>query len=274
MSGKSPFDAIFDGDNFDPMGAAQKHMRADLPKRFWSTVDLEQTDAGYLIQLDGRSARTPAKRRLLSLHRPVAEAMVAEWSNVKEVLDPAALPVTRLVNVAIDYAESAAEKITDDIVKYASSDLLCYRADQPEGLVRRQAQTWDPYLDWIAKTHNCALKVGAGIMPVEQSDQTLSAVRAAALKSAIDHEVRAALHLATSLTGSAVLGLSLFEKSFRAEDIWAAAHIDEDWNRELWGFDAEAEAARQAKKRDFDAAALVIAAARGNAANGHQRRTP
>ena len=266
MSDKpSPFDAIFTETGLDPNEALQRTMRPDLPKRFWKEVSVEQRDGVYHILLDGRSAKSPGRNALSSLHRPVAERMAGEWNAVGERLDPAHLPLTKLVNVALDHGTEHREALLDEVRAYASSDLLCYRADRPQGLVDRQTTVWDPYLDRLKTHHAIVMTRAAGIMPVAQDEAALDAIRALADRRERCAESLSALVLATTLTGSAVLALALTEPGVdegRAKTVWQAAHVDEDWNRAQWGKDEEAAALREARWRDFEAAAFVLSVTR------------
>lgn len=266
MSDKlSPFDAIFTETGLDPNEAAQRTMRPDLPRRFWEEVTLDEREGAFHILLDGRSAKTPGRSALASRHKAVAERMVAEWDAVGERLDPANLPLTKLVNVALDGGDIHREALLDEVRSYAGSDLLCYRADHPHGLVERQNTVWNPYLDRLKTHHGITMKQAAGVMPVSQDEVVLDAIRSLADKRAADAESAAALTLATTLTGSAILALALTEPGVdegRAKTVWQAAHVDEDWNRKLWGEDAEAAALRQSRWRDFEAAAFVLSVTR------------
>lgn len=257
----SPFDAIFADGVIDPMVSAQRSMRADLPKRFWKNVTLEDGKDGYQVLLDGRPAKTPGRAPLASPTRALAERMKAEWDAVGERLDPAALPMTKLINVALDQVDGSRDAILDDIAAYAGNDLVCYRAERPEGLVERQSTVWDPYVQRLSTHHNIEMKLALGIVHVVQTSEALAAVRALADRRAVDRQALVALHLATTLLGSAVLALALAEPGNcdgRAQAIWLASYVDEDWNRAQWGEDEEASALRTLRWRDFDAAAFVL----------------
>lgn len=257
----SPFDAIFADGPIDPMVSAQRSMRADLPKRFWKEVTLQDGEGGYQILLDGRPAKTPGRAPLASPTKAVAERMQAEWDAVGERLDPAELPMTKLINVAIDRAGEARESILDDIAAYAASDLVCYRAERPEGLVERQSTVWDPYLQRLSTHHAIEMKLASGIIHVTQEPDALAALRALADRRAVNAETLVALHLATTLLGSAILALALAEPGGcdgRAQAVWLASYVDEDWNRDQWGEDEEATSLRAKRWRDFEAAAFIF----------------
>lgn len=261
----SPFDAVFESSGLDPMEAAQRSMRSDLPKRFWSEVSLKRNGVSLQILLDGRPARTPARNLLATSHEALAQVLKAEWEAVEDRLDPATLPMTRLINVAIDRANEQRDALLDEVVSYASSDLVCYRASLPNGLAERQRTVWDPYLDRLKTHHGIALLLAEGVMHVEQEAEMLAALRILAGKRAVDAETLTALNMATTLTGSAVLALALTEPGEdggRAKAIWQAAHVDEDWNRQQWGEDREAADLRALRWRDFEAAARVLSVTR------------
>lgn len=261
----SPFDAVFASSGLDPMEAAQRSMRADLPKRFWSEATLKRDAGTFQVLLDGRPARTPGRNMLATRHEELAEIMRVEWACVEERLDPSALPMTRLINVAVDRAQEHRDALLEEVVSYAASDLVCYRASLPHGLADRQSTVWDPYLDRLKTHHDITLKLAEGVMHVEQDPASLDAIRALADRRAVDAETVTALNMATTLMGSAVLALALTEPGEdcgRAEIIWQAAHVDEDWNRNQWGEDAEASALRAQRWLDFEAASIVLSVTR------------
>jgi chaperone required for assembly of F1-ATPase len=189
--------------------------------------------------------------------RRLAAALADEWNAQVERIDPAAMPVTRLVNSAIDGVAPRMNEVRADVLAYAGTDLLCYRAGEPERLAASQARHWDPVLVWAERRLAVRFALAEGVMHVPQPDDTLAAV-AAALERYDDPFALAALHVATTLTGSALLALALAEGKIGAEEAWAAAHVDEDWNMLLWGEDAEALARRARRLAEFRAAALAL----------------
>lgn len=261
----SPFDALFSETGLDPSEAVRKTARPDLPKRFWKIVSLDQRDEGYFLLLDGRSARTPAGNPLYSVSESIAKTLQAEWADLEDIIDPERLPMTRLVNVARDTDPATRDDILNSVRAYAETDLLCYRADGPQRLAYRQNIVWTPYLDRLKTHHNIKLRLSSGIMPVAQDADQLDAIRTLAASRSCNMEVLIALHLATSLLGSAVLALALTEPGedqLRAKIVWQAANVDEDWNRAQWGEDEESALRREARWRDFAAAAFVLSVSR------------
>jgi chaperone required for assembly of F1-ATPase len=167
------------------------------------------------------------------------------------------MPLTRLANSVIDAVADRVEAVVDDIAKYFESDLLFYRAGHPEALVAREARHWDPVLFWAADTLGAHFILTEGIVHVRQPDQAVAAARAA-LPS--EPWSIAALHIVTTLTGSALLALAFLRGVLDEDQVWSAAHVDEDWNIEQWGVDREVAARRAGRLIDFKAAARVLKA--------------
>ncbi len=246
----------------DPMRAAQANMRRPTVRRFYRSVEVrEDEDGRRILTLDGRGARTPAGAALAAPSREVMLRVAEEWRRQEETLDFADMPLTRLLNAAIDGVAGAMAETRAEIARYAGSDLLCYRAEAPEALVARQAVAFDPVLRWAAQTFGARFAVTAGVVHVGQPPAALASMRAA-LDAIEDPAALAALSVMTSLTGSALLALAVARGFSGPADAWAAAHLDEDFQSERWGVDAEARARREARWRDFEAAAEVFAAAR------------
>ena len=187
--------------------------------------------------------------------------VAAEWERQRETIDPADMPLTRLMNSAIDGVAHTMAETRADILRYAGSDLLCYRAEEPDTLVARQAHAFDPVLRWAAETLGARLNVTAGIVHVAQPPEALAAI-GAALEAYDDPAALAALSVMTTLTGSALLALAVAREFLPPEAAWRAAHVDEDFEIERWGEDAEALARRAARWREFEAAAVVVTVAR------------
>jgi chaperone required for assembly of F1-ATPase len=245
------------GEGSDPVADAQRLARPELPKRFYKRATAESAaDGGFALKLDGRGAKTPARNPLVVRDRPVAEALAGEWNAVGERIDPAAMPLTRLVNSAIDRVAGEMEAVRQDIVAYAGTDALCYRAEGPESLVSAETEAWDPLLAWAREALGVRFLLAGGIMHVRQDDATLAAF-GEALKP-LDSLKLAALHVATTLTGSAILALALARGRLAPDHAWDAAHVGEDWQMRQWGRDEVAMQRRAARRAEFDAAALVL----------------
>ena len=238
----------------DPIASARRSMRA-LKRRFYATAGVAESEGGFVLALDGRPVRTPARHLLMLPARPLAEAAAAEWQGQTDFIDPARMPLTRLANTIIDGVATEAAAVTAEIVKYLGSDLLFYRAEGPERLVARQRRHWDPVLAW-ARDRGARFVLAEGVMFVPQPDEAVAVMRAAIP----GHPWRlGAVHTATTLTGSALLALALERSAISLDAAWAAAHVDEDWNMEVWGRDERALERRAFRFAEMQAAATVLA---------------
>ena len=220
-------------------------LRPPLPRRFYKSAAVAPSKEGYAVRLDGRPVRTPKKHVLALPTAPLADAIAAEWNAQGERVDPDAMPLTKLANTALDGVVPHRAAVAADIVAYAGSDLLCYRAAAPEPLARRQHAAWDPVLSWAEADLGAHFALGEGVMPVTQSPAALA--RIAAVVDRFGPLQLAALHVMTTLTGSALLALAHALGRLTVEQAWAAAHVDEDWQVSQWGEDAEA-AVRQRRR--------------------------
>jgi chaperone required for assembly of F1-ATPase len=236
-------------------GAAKK---SSLPKRFYKNVAIkDEGEGGAALQLDGKQVRTPGKASLMLPTQDLAEAVGAEWRGQGERIDPATMPLTKLANSAIDGDKGREQAVIDDILAYAASDLLCYRAEGPKGLVASQAKHWDPVLGWAKATLDAPFSLAEGIVHVAQPPASLERIRAELKR--FDAFSLAALHVMTTLTGSALLALAVALGKLTPEEAWRAAHVDEDFQISQWGEDEEAARRRAHRRRDFDAALRLIA---------------
>jgi chaperone required for assembly of F1-ATPase len=188
--------------------------------------------------------------------RALGDAIAEEWARQGERINPTTMPLTKLANSAIDGITGREGEARTDILKYAANDLLCYRAEGPHGLVRRQAGAWDPVIDWAHKALGARFIVAAGVMPVAQPAQALTVI--AAQLEGFDAFRLASLHVMTALMGSALLALAHAHGRLTADEAWAAAHVDEDWQIEQWGEDAEAAARRQRRWEEMWAASQFL----------------
>jgi chaperone required for assembly of F1-ATPase len=254
----NPFDDIFDARVTDPNEAAQRHMRS-LNRRFYVTADLKKAEEGFTMTLDGRPVRTPARRLLTFPSRALAERSVAEWQAQDDYIDPARMPLTRLANTVIDGVAQAQADVTADIAKYLASDLLLYRADGPARLVARQHEQWDPILAWADAMHGARFLLAQGVVFVDQPESAIAAMRRIIPESPWP---LGAAHVITTLTGSALIALALAHEAITPDAAWSAAHVDEDWNLDLWGHDELALARRASRRTEFDAAAFELSCAR------------
>jgi chaperone required for assembly of F1-ATPase len=226
------------------------------PKRFYDQVAIEGEGGGVSVLLDGRPVRTPAKAPFLLPNPALADVIAEEWRGQGARIDPATMPLTRLANSVIDGVKGNEAAVLDDILKYARSDLLCYRAEGPRGLVSLQTEHWDPILAWAKQELGAKMRLAEGVMHVEQPPTSLDAIKKRLNK--FDPWSLAALHVMTGLTGSALLALAVALRHLSPEEAWDAAHVDEDWQIGQWGEDEEAKERREDRRRDFAAAARLL----------------
>lgn len=245
----------------DPMRRAQAGMKTPLPSRFYREALAGEADGAWRVLLDGRPVRTPAGTVLDLPTQALAGLVAAEYEAQAERIDPVTMPVTRLANTTADGVSADPQAVLEDILRYASSDLVCYRAEGPERLVERQAGSWDPVVDWARFALGARLYLAEGVMHVAQPPEAVAAIGAHLGRNADPYRL-AALHVMTTIAGSALIALAVEAGEIDAEAGWDAAHVDEDWNIAQWGEDAEASARRQARRRDFMAAVAVLGAIR------------
>jgi chaperone required for assembly of F1-ATPase len=241
----------------DPMAAARRGARPALPRRFYQKATAATAPEGHIVRLDDKPARTPARRRLAAPTLALAEAIAAEWEAQRELIDPATMPLTRFANAIIDGVADSPGPVAAEIGKYLASDLLFYRASSPPQLRERQTQQWDPILAWARDSLGAQFKLGEGIIHVAQPETALKAARATI---PADPWRLGAVHVITTLTGSALLALALALGALTADAAWQAAHVEEDWNMEQWGKDDMALERRAFRFAEMRAAATVLSA--------------
>ena len=249
------FEEIFAHQPLDPTEAARRGMRPHLRRRFYARAEVAEGEGGFAVLLDGRPVKTPARRTLAAPTRGLAEALAAEWEAQRDVVDPAKMPLTRLANSIIDGVADAPAAVAAEAEKYLASDLVCYRAEGPDGLVARQAGAWDPVIAWAREALGARFVVAAGMVFVVQPDAALAAARAALPR---DPWRLGAFHAVTTLTGSALIALAVLNGRLGVEEAWRAAHVDEDWNMDFWGRDELALERRAARYAEMQAACLVL----------------
>lgn len=230
-------------------------------KRFWKSAQVQATEGGFTVALDGRPVRTPAKAALVVPTQAMAQAIAAEWDAQEEKIDPRRMPVTRAANAAIDKVRPQKDEVAALIAEYGATDLLCYRADAPEGLVERQKAAWDPWLTWAEAELGAPLQVTVGVIPIAQDQDAVAAL--AAQVHGLDEFELTSLHDLVAMTGSLVLGLAVARGSLSADTAWALSRIDEDWQIEQWGEDEEAAEHAEIKRIAVANAAQFWSLARG-----------
>ena len=219
------------------------------PKRFWDRASVAPAPGGHTVQLDTRPVRTPQKTLLVLPTEALAQEVAAEWQAVQGQVDPARMPFTRIANSALDKVAPQFAAVADMLADYGGSDLICYRAEAPEGLVAQQAAAWDPLLAWAADALQAPLRPTAGIMPRPQPEASLQALRRAV--HALTPFQLAAFHDLVALSGSLVIAMAVTRGRVAAEAAWDLSRIDEAWQIAAWGEDAEAAEITALKRADF-----------------------
>ncbi|MEQ9835953.1 MAG: ATP12 family protein [Roseitalea porphyridii] len=229
-------------------------------KRFYSQASVVTAADGHAVTLDGRPMKTPARRPFRLPSRGLADAVAAEWNRQGEKLDLPSMPLTQFANTAIDRLPESRAGVVDQIMRYADTDLLCYRAKGPDILVVRQARAWDPPLDWLGKTYGVVLVPTIGIVHLPQSPEALERLRQ--IVCAFDDWRLGMVGHLTGVTGSVVLALSLAQGAMPVDAVIAASFVDEDYQAERWGEDLEAARRRALTVADIEAAARFLRALR------------
>lgn len=242
----------------DPVARSQELMRTPLPKRFYEKAEVAEVEGGFTVHLDGRPVKTPARNLLLLPTSEAAEIVAEEFRAQEKVINPAKMPATRLVNTAIDGIAQDPQAVLEDILRFAGTDMICYRASSPKELVERQTAQWDPLIDW-AESLGARFTLAEGVMHVEQSREAITAF-GVHLSSFNNPVALACLHTMTTLTGSALIALAVAKNEVSAEEGWTRAHLDEDWTIEHWGEDAEAQARRKARHIEMMVSARILQA--------------
>jgi chaperone required for assembly of F1-ATPase len=231
-------------------------LRPNPIKRFWREARTASRPEGWAVELDGRPLRTPAGAAFLAPTRALGEAAAAEWDAQGERPDPRAMPLTRAVNTAIDRVTPHRAAVVAEIAAYAGTDLLCYRAPHPPELSRRQAEAWDPVLDWAEGRWRIKLLRVEGVMHAPQPAPAVAALSGAV--EGFDAFGLTALHDLATLSGSVILALATAEGELSPDDAWTRSRLDEAWQIERWGEDAEAAEAAAARREAFLAAARLL----------------
>ncbi len=240
----------------DGFGRAQAHTKVQLPKRFYKKAEVGEAAEGFSILLDGRATKTPGRAAITVPSHDLAALMVAEWDAQASHIDAASMPVVRLVNSAVEGGEAALGAIRNEILSFVGNDLLLFRADNPVELVTMQEQHWDTMLTKICQHFSVKFRPVVGLIHEDQPETTLNRLKGSL--AGLNFFAATALMSITGLTGSGLLALALRHRLANGGAAWDAAHADEDYNALVWGADAEAEARRDKRRAEFDAALKVL----------------
>lgn len=225
-------------------------------KRFWTEVAVEPEGDGWAIRLDDRTLRTPARAPLVVPTEQLAKAIAEEWLSVEAAIDPRDMPLTGFANAAIDRVAPDREAFASGLARYAEADLACYRAERPRALVDMQAQSWDALLAWARRRFDVDFCTTAGVVHVGQPAATIDRLSHAV--ATLDAFRLAGLSPLVTIGGSLVAALAVLERVLPAEQAWDAVSVDERWQLQQWGADAEAELALANRRHDFLAAARFL----------------
>ncbi|MCZ0961484.1 ATP12 family chaperone protein [Paracoccus benzoatiresistens] len=215
-------------------------------RRFWKASSVRPADDGFEVALDDRPLRTPGKLPLILPTSGLAAAVAAEWDAQADVIDPYTMPLTRAANSAVEKVAPQFAGVAGMLAEYGGTDLLSYRADQPAELARRQAEAWDPLIDWAATELRAPLRITYGVIPVRQDEQSLARLHQHLAE--LDVFGLTALHDLVTLPGSLILGLAVIRGRIDAETAFRICRIDEDFQAERWGQDDEAADAAESRR--------------------------
>lgn len=229
-------------------------------RRFYKSVTVAVANGGFSVVLDGRPLRTPAGAALVLPSERLARAVADEWQSQGDIVQVHTMPLTQLANTMIDRVHRTRSAIVAEITRYAASDLLCYWATGPRDLVARQRATWQPLLEWASATFGARLAVTAGVIPIAQPEDAVAAL--GVVVAGLDDAILVVLATVTAATGSLILALALVSGRIDADGACRAAHLDEAWQNEGWGEDAEAVKRRTAISAEIHAAARFMTLAR------------
>lgn len=218
-------------------------------KRFWKDVTTDVQEAGHAVLLDGRPLRTPAGTLIVLPTPALAQAVADEWRAVEDRIDPALMPMTRRANAALDRVRVQRAEVVEMLTEYADSDLTCYRALHPEGLVARQSEAWDPLLEWLDRRHGVRLQPRRGVIHDPQDEAAIA--RLAEIVDAMGVFSLTAFHDLVTLSGSLVIGLAVIDGHAPIDRLWTLSRVDETWQEQFWGVDDEAAAAARYKFGEF-----------------------
>ena len=249
------FDEVAGHSPLDPEEAVRRATRVPRRKRFYKEAGIAAAGGGFAVTLDGKPIRTPSGRQVVAPTDAIAKAIAAEWNAQVETIDPLTMPLTRFANSVAEVTDRV-DAVAEDVAKYLGSDLLFYRAGHPEALVAREAAHWDPVLTWAANELGAHFILSEGIVHVAQPEQAIKAARAAFPGRPV---VGGGAACGDDADGLGAAGAGAAAQGVRDPDeVWAAAHVDEDWNVEKWGVDEEVAARRAARLIDFRAAVTIL----------------
>ncbi len=229
-------------------------------KRFYKHVSIGPVENGFAVLLDGKAVRTPGRNKLVLPTQRLADAIAKEWRTQGEEVVATAMPLLRLANTVVDGVATNRGDVINAILRFGENDLLCYRAHQPPELAARQCEAWDPLLDWVAQRHGANMRVIQGLAHVDQPAEALAALHQVLEK--FDAFSLGGLHVIASVTGSAILALAVADGFVSGENAFVLSRIDETYQAEKWGEDAEAAGRARNLAQELAKAVEMMAAVR------------
>lgn len=240
----------------DGLSRAQEKAGDARPKRFYTQVSVVEAGDVFEIRLDGRALKTPSKKNVAVPFKSLAIKVADEWCAQEHYIERVSMPVTRLTNAIIQGGDDNRAAIVDQIIEYAGNDLLFYRSDGPKELMAQQEKHWNPVIALLQNRFEIKFKTTRCVLPITQSSVVLEPLKNHLITWPLYAQYGA--HVMTTLTGSALLAIARGLDVKSADDVWAAAHVDEDYNWAQWGADAEALERRAQRRKEFDAACLIV----------------
>ena len=218
-------------------------------RRFYTEVGVTDGAEGFSVTLDDKPIKTPIKNALFMPTKALAEAVANEWRAQEDSIVPSSMPMTRLVNSVLDRVAPRRAEIIMELVAYGHTDLVCYRADEPDELVALQGQTWNPYLDWLEAELGVDLVTTTGVLPIVQSDAAVA--RLMAELENLDDFALTAFHAFVAGFGSIVLALAAVRGFSSFDECWQASVLDQTFQEQKWGSDPEVVENRERLKQDL-----------------------
>lgn len=231
-------------------------MAQNYPRRFYKTVTTAEDDGGYVVLLDGRTLKTPGKAKLHITSAHVADLIAMEWDAQEKQIMPEMMPVTRLMNVASELTPNNRPSLVAEARKYGQTDMLCYRADTPATLSQRQAEAWDPILDWARTYKNIPLEITHSVLAIDQNNAALDRISSYA-EEFDDLYLTLFVHL-TAVFGSVILAMAVMEQYLQGSRAFELSRLDADWQAEHWGEDAETTAKAEALAQEVEALCQIL----------------
>lgn len=227
-------------------------------KRFYKLAEIAECESGFRITLDGRAVKTQLGGAQIVPSRALAQLLASEWNAQGEELDPHSFPFRDLADYAIDIAGAQQGDTIANLLKYAGTDTLCYRAEEGDALFRRQQEMWEPLVAEAEAKLGVQFRRISGIIHAPQPEEALQAVEA--YLRGLNAFTLSALYTASSLAASLIIGLAAIAPDADAVELWNAANLEEDWQAELWGKDSEALELRARRLESFTKACEFAAA--------------